>query len=217
MELKRCSKCDKIKPLSDFHKDKSKKSGYKSQCKSCLDTEEKREYSRKYRESHKEYYKEKHAEYRARNREKIKEDTRLRRLKNPSETRLYYEKNKTRILQYCREYRNSDHGKQVIKARECSERYKAMKIIKRVKRRGVLKIGDIDITIEKLYTRNNGICALCGGQCDYNDYELRGQQIIVGNKYPSIDHIILISKGGTHTWDNIQLAHKQCNSIKSNK
>ena len=40
---------------------------------------------------------------------------------------------------------------------------------------------------------------------------------IAGNDYPSIDHIIPISKGGQHTWDNVQLAHMICNSIKNNK
>ena len=40
---------------------------------------------------------------------------------------------------------------------------------------------------------------------------------IAGNSYPSIDHIIPVSRGGTHTWDNVQLAHRYCNSIKSNK
>lgn len=37
---------------------------------------------------------------------------------------------------------------------------------------------------------------------------------IVGYDYPSIDHVIPISKGGTHTWDNVRLAHHHCNSIK---
>ena len=40
---------------------------------------------------------------------------------------------------------------------------------------------------------------------------------MAGNDYPTIDHIKPISKGGTHTWDNVQLAHFHCNSIKSDK
>lgn len=35
METKRCSKCRKEKPLEDFHKDRSKKIGVKSNCKMC--------------------------------------------------------------------------------------------------------------------------------------------------------------------------------------
>jgi 5-methylcytosine-specific restriction endonuclease McrA len=31
---------------------------------------------------------------------------------------------------------------------------------------------------------------------------------------PTVDHIIPLAKGGTHTWDNVQLAHWSCNSDK---
>lgn len=36
MEVKTCSKCKEIKNICDFQKDKSKKCGYKSQCKNCV-------------------------------------------------------------------------------------------------------------------------------------------------------------------------------------
>lgn len=32
----------------------------------------------------------------------------------------------------------------------------------------------------------------------------------------SIDHLIPLSYGGTHTYDNVALAHKDCNSVRSN-
>ena len=76
---------------------------------------------------------------------------------------------------------------------------------------------DKDITLETLYNRSDGICALCGEKCDYEDYVFRDKVFIAGNRYPSIDHIKSLSKGGSHTWDNVQLAHKLCNSIKSDK
>lgn len=86
------------------------------------------------------------------------------------------------------------------------------------KRAELLKINgqiDSDITLRKLYKKENGICAICGGKCDYKDYKLDDyKNFIIGNQYPSIDHIIPISKGGTHTWQNIQLAHRICNSYK---
>lgn len=76
---------------------------------------------------------------------------------------------------------------------------------------------DTDITLPLLYKRDKGICKICGGVCDWSDIEVRDTFAIVGSNYPSIDHIVPISKGGSHTWDNVQLAHKQCNSIKSDK
>lgn len=66
---------------------------------------------------------------------------------------------------------------------------------------------DNDITLEKLFERDKGICRLCGKPCDRNDKTC-------GPNYPSIDHIIPISKGGKHVWDNVQLAHRQCNIAK---
>ena len=41
METKICSKCGIEKELCEFCKDKSKKTGYKSQCKICVYTREK--------------------------------------------------------------------------------------------------------------------------------------------------------------------------------
>lgn len=52
---------------------------------------------------------------------------------------------------------------------------------------------------------------------DSEDYTVDGDVFIAGNWYPSIDHVIPISKGGRHSWDNVKLAHRLCNSVKSNK
>lgn len=77
---------------------------------------------------------------------------------------------------------------------------------------------DRSITVEKLYEKSNGVCAICGGQCDWSDHVLRDDgTFVVGAMYPSIDHVKPISKGGLHEWDNVQLAHLSCNSKKSNK
>ena len=63
------------------------------------------------------------------------------------------------------------------------------------------------ITLRKLIERDGLQCAICGLVCAYE-----------GNPqaplYPSIDHIIPMAKGGGHTWDNVQVAHRQCNSYK---
>ena len=76
---------------------------------------------------------------------------------------------------------------------------------------------DNDITLEKLYEKSNGICALCGACCDWSDYIVRDDgTFIANNHYPSIDHIVPLSKGGTHTWENVQLACRICNTKKRN-
>lgn len=91
----------------------------------------------------------------------------------------------------------------------CSTRCRN-KRLNRVKDKRIYRNGkpDLSITLTKLYMRDNGICQLCGRHIDF-DCDSNSKH------YPSIDHIKPIAKGGTHSWDNVQLACRQCNSIKS--
>ena len=73
---------------------------------------------------------------------------------------------------------------------------------------------DRDITVDGLFKRDGGICHLCGGRCDYEDFVVVNGTTICGDWYPSIDHVIPLSKGGEHSWSNVKLAHRICNSIK---
>lgn len=72
---------------------------------------------------------------------------------------------------------------------------------------------DETITLKALIARDKGFCRICGEPIDKNDIT-NGH---VGRKYPSLDHIIPLSKGGTHTWSNVQLAHMACNAGKCDK
>lgn len=69
------------------------------------------------------------------------------------------------------------------------------------------------ITLKKLVKRDGLRCALCGDICNWDDKEWG----YTGPTYPSIDHIIPISKGGGHTWSNVQVAHLICNSNKGDR
>jgi 5-methylcytosine-specific restriction endonuclease McrA len=71
------------------------------------------------------------------------------------------------------------------------------------------------ITLRELYEKDNGTCYLCGKQCDYDDMSIDNGVYTAGKRYPSIDHVHPLSKGGTHTWDNVMLACCLCNSLKS--
>lgn len=113
---------------------------------------------------------------------------------------------------------NSNHGS-LYCSTECGNKHNNR--VKELNRRTQLKINgkiQYDITLDKLIARDNNVCHICGKECDKTDRLLKGKGIFIARQqYPSIDHIKPISKGGTHTWDNVKLAHRGCNSVKSNK
>lgn len=79
--------------------------------------------------------------------------------------------------------------------------------------------GDVDygISLDKLIKRDKNVCHICGLKCDKGDYTTDANgNYIIGGKHPSVDHVMPLANGGTHTWDNVKLAHCMCNSLKSN-
>lgn len=93
---------------------------------------------------------------------------------------------------------------------------KVKELTKERKKERAIENGGFDSSIssEKLFKRDNGICYICKCKCNYDDYHTRGETIIVGDTFPTIEHVIPISKGGTHTWDNVMLACMRCNTTK---
>lgn len=78
------------------------------------------------------------------------------------------------------------------------------------------KVIDANISLRILAERDEQICKLCGKAVNWDDYTNDGMHKNCGNLYPSIDHIIPLSMGGLHSWGNVQLAHRICNSKKGN-
>lgn len=72
---------------------------------------------------------------------------------------------------------------------------------------------DASINLKKVMRRDKGICQICGRPVDITSRSENG----IGMLYPTIDHIKPLSKGGGHTWDNVQLAHLICNSRKCDR
>lgn len=80
-----------------------------------------------------------------------------------------------------------------------------------------IQLVDKDISLEKVYKRDNGICYLCNKKTDFNDCETINGSFVVGGTYPTIEHVIPLSKGGKHSWDNVRCACHSCNSKKGVK
>ena len=138
--------------------------------------------------------------YRLANPEKFKESKRAWREKNPEHSREITNRHKKKYAERYREY--------ALKwAKENPERVRATGERRRARKESVW-IEDVDRTV--VFERDAGTCQICG--------------IVVDSslKWPdpgfaSLDHIKPISKGGEHSYANIQLAHLFCNISKKDK
>ena len=107
METKICSKCGDIQDLCFFQKDKSKKDGYRPDCKSCR---------KQYSELNYYRFKERNSNYKKKvrktNPEKFAEREKIYRINNPDKVKLrrktYYENNKEKQFKYVRERIKTD-------------------------------------------------------------------------------------------------------------
>ena len=102
------------------------------------------------------------------------------------------------------------------KKKYCSDECRKKSVNKRHDKR-IPKEQKIDnINVKKLFKRDSGKCYLCGGDCDWNDWRTskNGNQY-PGDTYPTIDHILPVSKGGYDSWDNVKLACWKCNIAKA--
>jgi len=76
------------------------------------------------------------------------------------------------------------------------------------KRRAIYAQGD-EIDHLVLFEKFNWTCGICDGNINRR------------YRFPhlwaaTVDHIVPISKGGTHTWDNVRPAHAKCNFERGN-
>lgn len=104
--------------------------------------------------------------------------------------RASYLKHREKRVAQTAEYRRRNPGK----ASEIENRRRARKLAQFV----------APVDPQAIWERDGGVCQLCG-------------EPIADPKQRSIDHIIPISRGGTHEPANVQLAHRVCNSRKGNR
>ena len=96
----------------------------------------------------------------------------------------------------------------------CSD--ECRKQLARIKRNGRYKHLQVEgkfdpsVILVNVFNKFNGKCVIC-------DKQMKMEGDCRSNDYPSMDHIIPLSKGGTHEWKNIQLLCRKCNCEKHDK
>lgn len=109
----------------------------------------------------------------------------------------------------CKNARQKENDKRTRKKMRENGTRSCVKHYTRAKRLGLPV--ESGISLKKLIERNGTTCAICGLPCYYFGDSR-------SDLYPSIDHIIPLGndpdKKGGHTWANVQVAHRICNSNK---
>lgn len=204
IEEKRCSKCDETKLVSEFHRNKTSKDGYKRWCKECRKDETKR-----YREKHREVINARKREAYYNSKKFVKEKSEEQ-LKQGSKTCTQCSMSKG-ILQFreranggfysiCRECENENNKEYRLTHPEL---IREIKVRTEQRRRARALEVESDFTKEQwkecLETFDNQ-CAYCG----------------VETSDMCQDHFVPLSKGGGYTKSNIVPSCRSCNSKKHN-
>lgn len=180
MEKKVCNKCNKEKSLTEYHKNKSAKDGFRSDCKECHCAIVKKYYQEnpeKARARHKKYYQE--------HREQKKANSKKYRKENPEKVkaikRKYIEEN--------------------------PEKVRESKRLSQSKRRARKLNTQVEVITDELLNEHwikKGIDPQRCYHCKEGLYE-------------HLDHYYPLSKGGTHTKENLVPSCEYCNLSKKDK
>jgi len=104
---KKCTQCGEIKAFDEYGKDKNKKDGLNSRCKSCAHI-----YNKQYRQDNKEKLAEKRKQYREANKEAIADYDKLRYQANKEavaeKNKQYYQANKEAVIKGAKQYRQEN-------------------------------------------------------------------------------------------------------------
>lgn len=219
LSMKKCTKCGEEKGFEGFYKASSRTDGLQSSCKECnkaykkawyeKNKERAQEQRRKYRAENAEKYKAQRKRYYNNNKEKCLQATREWRLLNKEQemkaARSYIEANREHILKTKRFYR-ALNAEQIRQYQLEWRRKNKDKVAARNSSRRALKAanGRCEVILPSIvWSRDKGICGICGESAVESDWHL--------------DHIVPLSKGGPHIYENIQVSHPQCNLRKGTK
>jgi 5-methylcytosine-specific restriction endonuclease McrA len=233
--LKTCPDCRRSLTPTNFSRDKQRKDGLSCYCRDCKTARQKKSYAENnearraakkiYNDANRETRRLKQQKYNQANREIIAQKIAAYRRQQPESCKAskqkHYEANREKILAGRRKKRQANpwsgrrrdkayKQRPEVKARErlryatdsdYRERRKAS--LKRViaKRRGALRTERI--YRKTVHARGNGVCYLCL------------EPVLLADMH--LEHKQPLSRGGSHTYDNVGCACRPCNMSKHNK
>lgn len=83
----------------------------------------------------------------------------------------------------------------------------------RARRRARLRGADgliEDVAFGEVWGRDGGLCWICSAQIDV-------QAAVPDDLAGTMDHVVPLSRGGSHTFSNVRLAHFICNSKRGDR
>ncbi len=220
--MRKCKRCEVSKPLVEFSNDKRKLEGKNTMCKLCS-----YEQRKAFREENKERLAEEGRLWRRNNKEKLVESRAKYYMRHKEESKTYRADNIERINAKQKEYRENNREKRNHQVSEwakdnkdyCSLRQKEYrktqkgKMVtiaaqhKRAERSRDTCDGSVTtMSLVELLEYQNNKCYHCSNELDHDT-----------RRAVHLDHLIPLSKGGTHTLDNVVWSCACCNLTKSDK
>ncbi len=189
MQQRRCSKCQQPKDLAEFRRHKRGKNGRSADCNTCHSSQ-----NHLYYLDNKDKYRIWRQNYKEQHTEAVRQQTLDWRKSHPERVRQIqttWRRNNKALQQALIAAWTKAHPE---KGAEKTSRYRARK-------RHAPRVEAIDRAL--IFLRDQWICQLCHRK--------------VQPEKASIDHVIPLSKGGEHTYRNLVLVHRLCNSSKGNR
>jgi len=210
MKKKVCTGCNKEKSLTEYYKDKSAKNGLRANCKEC-----RKAYNKKYYQENKEYVKACRKKYYQENLEKEKAYKKKWREENKEKERARSKKWREENSEYDKAYKKKyrEENQEQIKARhkkwreENPERQRAINRLSSSKRRARKLNTQVEAITDELLKEHWIKKGIDPHRCFYCE----------DRPYEHLEHCIPLSRGGTHTKDNLVPACASCNLSKGTK
>lgn len=206
-ETKRCSKCGETKALTAFCRTTKANPRPRSICKACDAA-----YLRVWRTANRDRDRARTRAYRAANRDRIREQQRkwfrAERARNPEKARArwrqWWAANREHGRAWARGY-HAIHRDRILARRRAWQtshrrQWLAQMTLYQLRRKRRLSTNGPHETIiaYQIAERDNWRCHICGRPIKPKDLTL--------------DHLIPVSRGGTHRTGNVAAAHRRCNS-----